>query len=142
MAIQAIRKNPLNGRLCEGTICEWLLKRSILKLPEIWHHGIRDDKEGLFVWPRTICRSPAGNLSSGEGVRQATPVVPAASNYTRMMRRGIFNIEWPNAHAGYMISSLAILVYRANRTLTRHRQRHSCNDGPGTTTHSLRRSTN
>ena len=74
----------------------------------------------MFVWPRTICRSPAGNLSSGEGVRQATPVVPAATNYTIIMRRGIFNIEWPKDHASYMISLLAILVCRANRTLTRH----------------------
>ena len=82
-------------------------------------YSIRDDKEGIIVWPRTICRSSAGNLSSGEGVCQATAVVPAASNYTRMMRRGIFNIEWPKDHASDMISSLAILVYPANRPLTR-----------------------
>ncbi len=55
--------------------------------------AIRDDKGGIFAWPRAGCRSHAGNPSSLEGVGQATTVVPAASNYTIMMRRGFFNIE-------------------------------------------------
>ena len=62
---------------------------------------------------RAIC--PAGKVCA-----KPHPFVPAASNYINMMRRGIFNIEWPKAHASDIISSLAILVYPANRTLTSH----------------------
>ena len=38
------RKSHYNRRLCEGTICEWLLTGCIVKLAV---YSIRDDKEGI-----------------------------------------------------------------------------------------------